>query len=132
MIESHQHSEKFTKTQRLLKPYEFQHVFQHGMRLRKGGFRAHLLMQSNILQLSTVRLGITVPKRCVAKATQRNMLRRQIREHFRIRKHHMPAGLWLVIAVTTPVTDTLCNIRDTLSALFDLIQQKTLDSKGKP
>jgi len=41
-------------------------------------------------------LGLVVPKRLAKHAVRRNLLKRLIRESFRVRASQLPAGLWVV------------------------------------
>ena len=65
---------------------ECQEVFKQSSRFKSSFFT--FLYKRNDLQ---TRLAILLPKKKIKLATQRNLLRRQIREHIRKNQHNMPA-----------------------------------------
>lgn len=84
---------KFTKSQRLLTAFDYQEVFTK----QTFCYKTHsftLLAKEN--SCNHPRLGIVVSKRNAKLATQRNRIKRIIRESFRINQHLLP-GVDLVI-----------------------------------
>lgn len=68
------------RSQRLLKPAEFQQVLKKGRRARD----AHFSVYAQANGKSLARLGITVSRRVALSAVVRNRIKRQIRESFRV------------------------------------------------
>ena len=58
----------------------------------------HITILARPNDLETARLGITVPKKKVKNATDRNTIKRIIRESFRLRRHQLPNVDIIVIA----------------------------------
>ena len=58
----------------------------------------HITILARHNGLETARLGITVPKKKVKNATDRNTIKRIIRESFRLRRHQLPNVDIIVIA----------------------------------
>lgn len=58
----------------------------------------HITILARRNDLETARLGITVPKKKVKNATDRNTIKRIIRESFRLRRHQLPNVDIIVIA----------------------------------
>lgn len=74
----------FTKKNRLLTKHHFDAVFSQARRIAAPEFT--ILYRENTL--GTSRLGMVVPKKVLAKAHDRNRLKRLIRESFRT--HQVP------------------------------------------
>jgi len=64
------------------------------------------------------RLGITVPKRCVAKAHERNRIKRLLREDFRRRRQCLPALDLVIQARGAIATADAPALRQDLERLF--------------
>jgi len=69
----------FTKTQRLLKKTEYDHVFEQAKKIVTTEFV--LLFREN--KLGHARLGLALSKKMIAKAHDRNRIKRVLREGFR-------------------------------------------------
>lgn len=78
---------KFTRGQRLLRPAEFQAVFD-GAVLKVGETGFLLLAQPN--QLGQSRIGIVVAKKKVRLAVNRNRIKRIVRDSFRCHQYELP------------------------------------------
>ncbi len=63
---------------------------------------------------SWAQLGLVVPKRLAKHAVRRNLLKRLIRESFRVRATSLPAGLWVV------------RLNSNVNAVVIMTQQKRL------
>ncbi len=100
-------SRKFSKKDRLLDKEDFDAVFES----------AHLraMREKNILHLppyviyrnnteKAPRLGISVARRIIKKANQRNRIKRVIREFFRMNKNEM-SGDYIIKVVARPRSD---------------------------
>jgi len=70
---------KFHKSQRLLQKVDYDHVFEKAKKLTVSG--VILLYRDN--SLDHARLGLALSKKMVAKAHDRNRLKRLLRESFR-------------------------------------------------
>lgn len=81
---------RFPKKLRLRTRFEFRRIQREGRRFQ-GNFLTFQFIREN---LSYPRLGITVSKQ-FGVATLRNLLKRRLREVFRLEKHCFPPGLCL-------------------------------------
>ncbi len=100
---------RFSRASRLLKPLEFQAVFDARKACRGQWLTVHRYQPSQSRacseneqiefieqNFSTSRLGLIVAKRLVAASARRNLIRRVLREHFRTTPAAFPAGDWIV------------------------------------
>ena len=100
---------RFSRASRLLKPSEFQAVFDARKACRGQWLTVHRYQPSQTracseneqIELieqshSTSRLGLIVAKRLVAASARRNLIRRVLREHFRTTPAAFPAGDWII------------------------------------
>lgn len=84
----------FPRSHRLLRPEQFKRIFEGAdRRLRYAPFT--LLAVAN--SCAHPRLGMAIAKKHVKKAVQRNRIRRQIRESFRLHQHRLPAADILIL-----------------------------------
>jgi ribonuclease P protein component len=79
-------SYKFERDSRLLTPGHFQQVFSKPVRF--GSSHITILITPNKDKRS--RLGLAIAKKRVKLAVQRNRIKRQIRESFRLNQHNLP------------------------------------------
>lgn len=75
----------FNKSHRLLKPSDFQYVFQRSRKWSTNG----LTLYTRPNALGYPRLGIAISRKCSRSAVVRNRIRRIIRESFRLCKHEL-------------------------------------------
>ena len=94
--------QRFRRAHRLSKDREFQAVF--GARMRKSDGPMTLYTKPNELPHS--RLGLSVGRR-VGNAVKRNLLKRLIREAFRLNRHAFPAPYDVVVVLRPHETRTL-------------------------
>lgn len=103
---------RFSRASRLLKPSEFQAVFDARKACRGQWLTVHratavVAAEANTgspVEISeqivttdiTRRLGLIVAKRLVPTAARRNLIRRILREYFRTSHDAFPAGDWIV------------------------------------
>jgi ribonuclease P protein component len=87
---------RFPRRAHLRASAEFQAVFGGGTRFSGPLFRLQVLPATQ--GEATARLGMTVSKRVDKRAVQRNRIRRQVREAFRLQRHRLPAGDYVVMA----------------------------------
>ena len=111
---------EFTRESRLLTPSQFQTVFSKPLRF--GSHHITVLITPN--SDKTNRLGLAIAKKRVKLAVQRNRIKRQIRESFRLNQHKLP-GVDMVIMVKSG-TDKLDNqeIRQQLEKIWRKIIQR--------
>lgn len=83
----------FPRSRRLLRPEEFQRIFK-GADWRVAGAAFTLLAAANTL--GHPRLGVALAKRQVRRAVERNRIRRQLRESFRLHQHQL-GGIDIVV-----------------------------------
>lgn len=82
----------FDKTQRLLKKGDYDNVFNQAKKLVTSDFI--VLYRNNTV--GHARLGLALSKKAIAKAHDRNRVKRMLRETFRMR--HLPAVDIVVLA----------------------------------
>ena len=83
----------YTKKDRLQKANQFSRVFDHATKTSSEFFT--ILSREN--EVHQPRLGIVVAKRRAKRSVDRNILKRIIRESFRLNKHTLPAYDFIVI-----------------------------------
>jgi ribonuclease P protein component len=76
---------EFNRESRLLTPGQFQAVFAKPLRF--GSSHITILVTPNS---DNNRLGLAIAKKRVKLAVQRNRIKRQIRESFRLNQHNLP------------------------------------------
>ncbi len=90
----------FSKKARLLTPADFDAAFKKGKRLGSGPLLA--VIAAN--ELGHPRIGFALAKRHAKTAVQRNRIRRQIRERFRLEAASLPAfDLVITLRAKPPV-----------------------------
>ncbi|WP_372870783.1 ribonuclease P protein component [Shewanella sp.] len=90
----------FTRELRLLTPAQFQAVFSNP--IKASSAEITLLAIPNTQEHP--RVGLTVPKKQVKRAHDRNRVKRVIRERFRLQQHELPS-LDIVVLVRKGVMD---------------------------
>lgn len=85
---------RFTRRARVRSPNEYSAAFEGGQRLRESLFDFVVLQRPSM----PARLGLAVSKKVSPLATQRNRLKRQIRESFREHAAGLPSADIVVIA----------------------------------
>ncbi|TRY28903.1 ribonuclease P protein component [Aliiglaciecola sp. M165] len=93
----------FSRELRLLTPTHFENVFQNAI----PSVSPQLTILARPNNLDHPRLGITLSKKRVKQANQRNRLKRLIRESFRHNQHDLPNTDIVVVGKTG--LDTLTN-----------------------
>jgi len=116
----------------LHKTWEFSEVFKQGKKIINSEFVAFYLPN----HLNTCRFGISIPRKIVKNATQRNYYKRQIKnilasflkEHKIVCPFNQPNHYDLVIVVRPnfPTVDDFSVKQKSLVELLDLIPQKKL------
>jgi ribonuclease P protein component len=87
-------SEKFPKTDRILKRDVFRRAYEKGRKIQFRYFTAFVLGT----QAGTARIGITATRK-IGNSVERNRARRLVREAFRKNKWLVPNGVDIVINV---------------------------------
>jgi len=93
-------SEKFPKTDRILKRAAFRRVYEEGRKIHARCFTAFVLLNSG----EGSRIGITATRK-IGNAVERNRARRLVREAFRKNKWLVPRGVDIVINVKRPLVE---------------------------
>jgi len=111
---------EFNRESRLLTPGHFQSVFSKPLRF--GSSHITILVTPNTDERN--RLGLAIAKKRVKLAVQRNRIKRQIRESFRLNQHDLP-NIDMVVMVKSG-TDKLENteIRKQLEKIWRKINQR--------
>ena len=94
---------KFNRESRLLTPGQFQAVFSKALRFGSSHITIHIISNKD----KQNRLGLAIAKKRVKLAVQRNRIKRQIRESFRLNQYNLP-GVDMVVMVKSG-TDKLEN-----------------------
>ncbi len=105
----------FTKTQRLLKKHDYDYVFEQAKKVVTAGFVV-LYRDNNV---GHARLGLALSKKMIAKAHDRNRIKRLLREHFR--HAQLPAVDVVVLARHGIAKETNSNINTKLSKTWEKI-----------
>lgn len=92
---------RFGRELRLLTPSQFDNVFQNPFRAASPLFT--ILAKPN--QLTHPRIGLTIAKKRVKLAVQRNRIKRCVRDSFRLHQHQLPA-MDLVLMVKGDISNT--------------------------
>lgn len=87
---------EFCRESRLLTPADFQTVFSNASRF--GSYHFTILITPN--KTDSSRLGLAIAKKRVKHASQRNRIKRIIRESFRLNNHQLPP-IDMVVMVKT-------------------------------
>lgn len=98
----------------MLTPTHFTFVFQQP--LRSGTPQITILGRLN--KLGNPRIGLTVAKKHVKRAHERNRIKRLTRESFRQRQHELPAMDFVVVAKKGIADLDNCALTETLEKLW--------------
>lgn len=103
----------FKKSQRLLKKIEYDHVFQQAKKMVTTEFI--VLYRAN--NLGYARLGLALSKKMIAKAHDRNRIKRVLRESFR--QNRLPAVDIIFLAKQGVAKQTSSGINTKLSKTWE-------------
>jgi ribonuclease P protein component len=109
----------FRKHEHLLKPAEFQQVYDR----RRSASDAGLILYARENGQEFTRIGLSVSRK-FGGAVQRNRLRRLYREAFRLSKDSIPTGLDLVLIPRSQEEPSLDELRKSLVKLAKQIHKK--------
>lgn len=104
----------FTRELRLLTPGDFSFVFNQPLRAASP-FITILARPNN---LKNPRMGLTVAKRYVKRAHDRNRIKRLIRESFRLQQHKLPTMDFVVIVKNGAINLDNRTLTETLEKLW--------------
>ena len=108
----------FPRAARLLRPADFTALRQASRRLSTQHFQC----ECRPTQCTTARLGMAVSRRVSKLAVERNRIRRQIRESFRLRRSQLPSCDVLVIARPSAAQLANAQVRSELAQLWGKLQ----------
>lgn len=108
----------FDKPRRLLKKSDYDHVFSQAKKIVNPNFT--VLYRVN--KVGHARLGLALSKKMIAKAHDRNRLKRLLRETFRIRQ--LPGIDIIVLAKSGVATVKNSIIINNLNGLWDSLCEK--------
>lgn len=108
----------FSKTRRLVKKSEYDQVFSQAKKMVTTDFV--ILYRENDFTQS--RLGLAISKKVIAKAHDRNIMKRIIRETFRVR--HLPAIDIIVLARRGFKTIEKRRVTSRLMSVWDKLCEK--------
>ncbi|MBK9128818.1 MAG: ribonuclease P protein component [Phycisphaerales bacterium] len=111
---------RFTRAQRVLRKTDFDRAMREGIRV----LDERLTIWGRPNGAALTRLGLTVGRRH-GGAVQRNRLKRQLREAFRLVQRELPAGLDLVCQPRTGVKARLADWQDSLRRLAARIVERS-------
>lgn len=83
----------FKKQNRLLTSTEFKHIMTQGHK----SVTKRLVLVAKPIDKTESRLGLVVSKRNVGNSVQRNLVKRRLREIFRLTHHKIPLALDIVV-----------------------------------
>ncbi|WP_157509243.1 MULTISPECIES: ribonuclease P protein component [Ferrimonas] len=106
----------FERELRLLTPAQFKSVFANPVRAA----HPHMTLLAVVNDLNHPRLGLTVAKKHVKKACQRNRIKRIVRDEFRLHQHNLPGVD--IVAIAKKGVDDLDNA--TLHKLVEKLLKK--------
>jgi len=106
----------FAKSRRLVSRQEFDRVFKYSYKLTTPDFT--VLFCDN--KLKQARLGLVLSKKMIAKAHDRNRIKRLVRESFRLNKK-LPAVDVVVLAKSGIAKTKPIYIRSNLDKLWDTL-----------
>jgi len=119
---------RFRKHEHLRRPDEFRRVYDRRRSVSDGW----LIVYACENGLPHLRVGLSVPKKKVALATQRNRLRRLYREAFRLMRHEMPVGMDLVLIPNRAEEPPLEDLKRGLPILVNALARKLANDPPPP
>ncbi|MBS0556043.1 MAG: ribonuclease P protein component [Proteobacteria bacterium] len=102
------------RSARLLRPADFARLRESSRRIGS----AHLNIQYRASDGEGARLGMAVSRRVSKRAVERNRIRRQIRESFRLHRADLPACDMLVVARQSATSQSNLQLRGELETLW--------------
>lgn len=121
--------QRFTPAQRLLRPAEFQAVFD-GTTFKVGESGFLLLVRHN--SLSHPRLGLVIAKKKVRRSVDRNRLKRTVRESFRLHQASLPAADVVFMARHDIMALPATALREALGQAWKRMSRKSAKALAAP
>jgi len=121
---------RLTRQQRLKKPADFQRVYKS----KQWGGNQHYTFNVNAINVDAAKngkeqrlqptlLGVTVSKKVSKKAVDRNRIKRQIKEFFRLRQNQLSDSELVITAKPSCLTATDQQRQESLEELWSKIQK---------
>ena len=120
-------SYRFRPTEHLRRPADFRRVYER----RRSASDDWLIVYACENELPHLRLGLSVSRK-VGQATQRNRLRRLLREAFRLSRQEMPVGFDLVLIPRRSELPHLEDLKKSLPRLVNQVARRMLREAAKP
>jgi ribonuclease P protein component len=114
-------SYRFRRAEHLRRPADFRRVYER----RRSASDEWLIVYACENVLPHLRLGLSVSRK-VGQATQRNRLRRLLREAFRLTRHEMPVGFDLVLIPRRSELPHLSDLKEALPRLVNQVARRML------
>lgn len=114
----------FPRSSRLTQAVEFERVFAEPRRVSNQAFT--VLARDN--EVGYARLGLAISKKCAARAVQRNRIKRQARETFRMRSGDLADLDIIVLCRPAAATMSRTELRSALEQLWNRLIQQCRDS----
>lgn len=123
MRESRRGPNGFPRSARLLCGDQFRRVFSARASVANRLFRLHYVAPSPDAA-PVARLGLAVARRAVRRASDRNRLRRQARETFRVRRGRLRPGDYVITAQPAAAHADAAQLRSALEHLWHRFELK--------
>ncbi|MGH8443975.1 MAG: ribonuclease P protein component [Solimonas sp.] len=115
---------RFERRARLLKPAEFKAVFERGSRVHERGLTAVAAANT----VGHARLGLAISKKAVALSVERNRIKRQIRESFRLNQARLPTTDLVILVKPGSRTLQSPQLRQSLERMWNRISASSVAS----
>lgn len=118
----------FPATARLRQSAEFRAVFAHGRKFVSPGF----VVIAADGPADQARLGLALAKRRIARAVERNRVKRVLRESFRVHRDRLAAVDVVVLARSRTATMSNAALFEQLEALWPQLDRVATPSQARP
>lgn len=118
----------FPREIRLLAEPEYNVVFRQGVRVKLDRFIGQVTLNSE----GRARLGLAVSKKSCRKASERNRIKRLIREYFRHHKNDLGGRDFIVLITPKAAVTPDHALRIELAKLFEKMCDRTMIKSSKP